>query len=62
MSYGVRVGEYYAKNVFLGQKKQPSPFEGIGRIYFNLAEFFGSSGRAEHPSEDLATLILCKLY
>ena len=29
----------------LGQKKQILPFEGMGQIYFHLADFFGPSGR-----------------
>ena len=36
---------------FLGKKNQTPPFQGMDRIYFNLADFFG-------PSEDLATLHL----
>ena len=33
------------KMLFRPQKQQTPPFEGMGRIYFNLAEFFGPSGR-----------------
>ena len=33
------------KKNFLGQRKQTSSFEGMGRIHFNMAEFFGPSGR-----------------
>ena len=38
--YGVRVGEYHVKNISLGPKKQTPSFEGMGRIYSNLAEHF----------------------
>ena len=40
----LELGEYYAKKNFR-PKKQIPPFQGMGRIYFILAEFFGPLGR-----------------
>ena len=52
--------EYWARNEFLGQKKENPPFQGISQINSILAEFFGSSGQTPFRGPGITVNNICR--